>query len=378
MSADATVADDFALLVECWAAVTDPRFARGKVHPLPGVLGPVVLGLLGGGRSLSAISRYGRLHPEVLAPLGLRRAPSVATLHRLLHGSGGGGAGGAAHLRPPPDGAAVRGGRAGRRRRRRQDAAGDAGGRGSSSTSCRCSPTAARWRWTRRRRPRCRARSAAAPRWVAAVAAEFPGLRVLTGDALFAEADLCRAMRGQRPGLPGPAQKNQPTLLSDAEPLFAAARPPDAVTHDKGHGRLERCELWVSADLGGYSAVPGLRRVGRRKRVVHLATGEIKEQTRYLLTSLGPERAPPPVLLALLRGHWGIENRHFHVKDDSSARTGRSSRPMPVVRCSACCAPQRRTCSAATATGGRPSPLTARAEWVNAHPSTALARLDGL
>jgi hypothetical protein len=33
---------------------------------------------------LSAISRYGAIHPEVLAPLGLRRSPSVATLHRLL------------------------------------------------------------------------------------------------------------------------------------------------------------------------------------------------------------------------------------------------------------------------------------------------------
>ena len=39
---------------------------------------------MAGCRSLSAISRYGQIHPEVLAPLGLRRSPSVATLHRLL------------------------------------------------------------------------------------------------------------------------------------------------------------------------------------------------------------------------------------------------------------------------------------------------------
>jgi hypothetical protein len=48
------------------------------------VLALVVLGLMAGCRSLSAISRYGQIHPEVLAPLGLRRSPSVATLHRLL------------------------------------------------------------------------------------------------------------------------------------------------------------------------------------------------------------------------------------------------------------------------------------------------------
>lgn len=78
------VPEEFALLVASFAAVTDTRFARGKVHPLPGVLALVVLGLMAGCRSLSAISRYGQIHREVLAPLGLRRSPSVATLHRLL------------------------------------------------------------------------------------------------------------------------------------------------------------------------------------------------------------------------------------------------------------------------------------------------------
>jgi hypothetical protein len=79
-----TVPAEFALLVAAFAAITDSRFARGKVHPLPGVLALVVLGLMAGCRSLSAISRFGQIHPEVLAPMGLRRSPSVATLHRLL------------------------------------------------------------------------------------------------------------------------------------------------------------------------------------------------------------------------------------------------------------------------------------------------------
>jgi hypothetical protein len=48
------------------------------------VLGLAVLGLMADCRSLSAISRFGQIHPEVLAPLGLRRSPSVATLHRVL------------------------------------------------------------------------------------------------------------------------------------------------------------------------------------------------------------------------------------------------------------------------------------------------------
>lgn len=34
--------------------------------------------------SLSDISRWGKLHPELVAGLGLRRSPSVSTLSRLL------------------------------------------------------------------------------------------------------------------------------------------------------------------------------------------------------------------------------------------------------------------------------------------------------
>ena len=67
MPASSTVPEEFALLVAAFAAITDPRFARGKVHPLPGVLALVVLGLMAGCRSLSAISRFAQIHPEVLA-----------------------------------------------------------------------------------------------------------------------------------------------------------------------------------------------------------------------------------------------------------------------------------------------------------------------
>src|SRR5215217_7421382 len=72
MPATSTVPEEFALLLASFATITDPRLARGKVHPLPGVLALVVLGLMAGCRSLSAISRFGQIHPE------------VATLHRLL------------------------------------------------------------------------------------------------------------------------------------------------------------------------------------------------------------------------------------------------------------------------------------------------------
>lgn len=39
---------------------------------------------MAGARSLSDISRFGTIHPEILGPLGLRRSPSTSTLSRLL------------------------------------------------------------------------------------------------------------------------------------------------------------------------------------------------------------------------------------------------------------------------------------------------------
>lgn len=76
--------EEFALLRKYLAGIVDPRHARGKVHPLASVLALVVLALMGGARSMSDISRFGKLRGEVLEPLGLRRSPSVATLGRLL------------------------------------------------------------------------------------------------------------------------------------------------------------------------------------------------------------------------------------------------------------------------------------------------------
>ena len=199
MPASSTVPEEFALLVASFAAITDPRFARGKVHPLPGVLALVVLGLMAGCRSLSAIRRYGQIHPEVLAPLGLRRSPSVATLHRLLRRVAVAEvrmalAAFARHLvaartgRPAVgvvavDGKTLRGVWEGDKQlhvlhvfAHHSALALDQVAVGGALDE-----------------------PPAAHAWVEQVAATFPGLTILTGDALYAEQDLCAAVvDGQR------------------------------------------------------------------------------------------------------------------------------------------------------------------------------------
>jgi hypothetical protein len=65
----------------------DVRRGHGEVHPLDGMLALSVCALVCGGRSLYAISQWGReCAPEMRVALGLRaeRGPSVATLHRAF------------------------------------------------------------------------------------------------------------------------------------------------------------------------------------------------------------------------------------------------------------------------------------------------------
>lgn len=159
--------------------------------------------------------------------------------------------------------------------------------------------------------------------------------------------------------------------------LFGEDRPPDGVTVEQGRGRLERRAIRVSAELVGLSAFPGLRQVAEiRRRVVTLTTGEVTEQTRYLVTSLGLEAAGPAALLALMRGHWGIENRCFWVKDDGFGEDRHVLRRhvrgevTGLLRSTACNLLRGRC-----ALWPPGAPLTARAEWVAGHPAAILAGL---
>lgn len=74
-------------LADVLAELPDPRSRHGCFHPLPAVLNLVVLGLLMGRKSLSAIARLGRTYGTPLAhALGFRRGktPAKSTLSEIL------------------------------------------------------------------------------------------------------------------------------------------------------------------------------------------------------------------------------------------------------------------------------------------------------
>ena len=95
--------------------------------------------------------------------------------------------------------------------------------------------------------------------------------------------------------------------------------------------------LWASAELAGYSDWPHLAQVCWVERIVH-RKGRTRREVAYAVTSLPPQEADPARLLKLWRGHWGIENRVFWVRDvtmdedRSQIRSGAAPQVMAALR----------------------------------------------
>jgi predicted transposase YbfD/YdcC len=146
--------------------------------------------------------------------------------------------------------------------------------------------------------------------------------RVMTGDALFCQRNLCQQVVQAGGDYLLLVKDNQPTLREDIRLLFeppADSLPLDdrreARTVEDGHGRHhETRHLIASTDLLGYSDWPSLAQVFRIERTWQ-EHGTTKREVHYGVTSLPPDIADADRLLALRRGHWQIENALNHVKD---------------------------------------------------------------
>lgn len=115
--------------------------------------------------------------------------------------------------------------------------------------------------------------------------------------------------------------------------------PPEHSTIDKAHGRIETRRIWTSAAINRYVCFPYAGQVACVEReILHVRRGETTCERVYLISSLSPEQAGPAQLLALNRGHWGIENRLHHVRDMAfdedrcRARCGNTPRALACLR----------------------------------------------
>ena len=145
---------------------------------------------------------------------------------------------------------------------------------------------------------------------------------VVTGDAMFAQRKLSRQIRRKGGDYLWCVKENQETLHDDIATLFALpplpALPDDflvAASVDTEHGRYEERRLTVSSLLAGYTTWPGVKQVFRLERRTLLSDGTRRESVAYGITSLPRQVADADRLLALARGHWGIENGLFYRRD---------------------------------------------------------------
>jgi predicted transposase YbfD/YdcC len=95
-----------------------------------------------------------------------------------------------------------------------------------------------------------------------------------------------------------------------------------ARTVDKGHGRVEIRELTSTTALIGYlEGWADVCQVFVIKRI-RVVKGERTEEEAYGITSLSRAEADAGRLLALVRGHWAIENSLHWVRDVTMGEDG--------------------------------------------------------
>jgi len=104
---------------------------------------------------------------------------------------------------------------------------------------------------------------------------------------------------------------------------MAKAERQTARTVDKGHGRFETRPLVSTTQLDeDYLDFPGVTqcfKLTRTRTTRDKTTKKIETSTEtvYGVTSLSRECADAEHLLSIVRKHWGIENKVFHVRDQT-------------------------------------------------------------
>jgi predicted transposase YbfD/YdcC len=153
--------------------------------------------------------------------------------------------------------------------------------------------------------------------------------KIVMGDAMQTQRELSVQINEAEGDYIWLVKNNQPQLHSDIEQWFAPethVKGFSAATKDfqtvrtvnKGHGRREERTLTTSSLLNDYLNWPGLAQVFKLERhVVNTASGEVRHETVYGITSLTTKKADAKRLNGLVRQYWGIENGLHYRRDRS-------------------------------------------------------------
>jgi predicted transposase YbfD/YdcC len=326
-------------LLQALSKVDDFRKSRGRRHPLLGILALGCAAALCGASSLTAVSQWGRDHsPKLLAQLGLTHfpGPSPATLCRVFSQVD------VAALEQALtdwwqawlpalgplalDGKTLRGSRHGGQEAQQLLAA-----------------------FATHVRVVLAQRAIHHGDEIGAVLALLEGLDlsgwIVTGDAKLTQKAIVDKIMAQGGDYVLTVKDNQPTLRDDIGTLFSepkvVAETISSTRRTDLHGsRIEVRTLQASSALTAeYCGWTGLQQVFRVERHrIDKRTGARTVTVGFGITSLAPDRADAKRLAAILRGHWGIENRLHWLRDvgfgedASRIRTGKAPQTMAIFR----------------------------------------------
>ncbi|MBB5999986.1 putative transposase YbfD/YdcC [Streptomonospora salina] len=282
----------------------DPRDRRGRCHPLGCILLAALCAVVAGARCLEAIGQWAanapqptlaRLHARTTSPaLGLRQAPSPATIRRVLTALDPAVLLGLSAVEHTAvlivDGKSLRG-----------------------SATPESGPAHLLAAMTAEGSTAAQVRVGDKTSEIAALGDLLGGLDtagcVVSADALHTQTATAEYLAGRGADYLLTVKANQPTLFRQAKKLPWAQAPVLDRGRERAHGREEVRTAKVLTVAG--IAFPYAAQVVRIHRWVRIiATGRARRTYAYLVTSLSAERAAAEELARLVRGHWRIEVRH--------------------------------------------------------------------
>lgn len=140
---------------------------------------------------------------------------------------------------------------------------------------------------------------------------------VVTADAAHTQAETAEYLKGER-GFDYimTVKGNQPNLM---KAVFDTCRPllrndPDHIVTERGHGRVNRWETWVT-DAAGIDW-PHIEQVACIRRNTYTTGGTwIRKEYAWIVTSGKSSKIAANAIHDHARGHWGIENKSHYPRD---------------------------------------------------------------
>jgi predicted transposase YbfD/YdcC len=161
---------------------------------------------------------------------------------------------------------------------------------------------------------------------------------VITADALQAQRDHAEYLHRRGAHYLITVKGNQPHLFAQLKNLPWRQIPIAHESCGRGHGRDEHRTIKVTSVAAGLLFPHAAQAIQVRRRRRPAGTKKWSTETSYAITSLGFAQASAAELAAIIRGHWGIEDRLHWVRDmdfdedRSQTRTAAGPRIMANLR----------------------------------------------